>query len=81
MVVGTLRKLDADFQVRCNSWKISGSFSDSDLSKLPSGVGTRTLSNYQSSTDIKQVTVTVTWQQNNNQKKIDLATLIYRNGI
>jgi len=59
----------------------TGSVSDTDLSKLPSGAATRTVTNYQSSTAIKQVNVTVTWQVNGANKQISMETLIYQNGI
>lgn len=59
----------------------SGSISDSDLAKLPSGTGTRTMANYQSSADIKQATVSVYWVQNGLSQSLNLSTLIYRFGI
>lgn len=59
----------------------SGPVSDSDLSKLPTGAATRTITNYQSSTVIKQVSVTVTWEINGANRQVSMDTLIYQNGI
>lgn len=59
----------------------SGSFSDPDLSKLPSGSTNLTISSYQSSADIKQATITVNWIQNGASKQILLDTLVYKYGI
>lgn len=54
---------------------------DPDLSKLPSGTALRTVTNYQGSSQIKQVNVTVTWQVNGNDRQISMETLIYQYGI
>lgn len=59
----------------------SGSFTDPDLPKLPSGAAVRTIANYQSSTQIKQATITVTWQVNGANRQVFMDTLIYQNGI
>lgn len=63
------------------SLPLSGSFSDPDLSKLPSGSTNLTISSYLTSADIKQATITVNWIQNGAVKQIILNTLIYKNGI
>lgn len=59
----------------------SGQFSDPDLTKLPGGTATRTVSDYQSNPQIKQVQVEVNWQLNNAPKSLKLESLIYQYGI
>lgn len=59
----------------------SGSIVDGDLSKLPQGAGTKTVTSYQSSADIKDVLITVTWVENHASKQLKMETLIYKNGL
>ncbi len=59
----------------------SGSISDPDLQKLPSGSATRTISDYQSSTKIKQVTITVNWKEKEVPRQLVMETLISENGL
>ncbi|MEK7581529.1 MAG: prepilin-type N-terminal cleavage/methylation domain-containing protein [Patescibacteria group bacterium] len=59
----------------------SGPFADPNLSKLPQGAATLTVSNYQSSTQIKQVSINVTWVVNSTTRQVHMDTLIYENGI
>jgi len=59
----------------------SGPFTDPDLAKLTSSTATLTISDYQSSADIKQATVKIDWLQNGSPRQIILDTLIYKNGI
>jgi len=59
----------------------SGSFADAELSKLPQGAATRTLTSYQSSTDIKDVLITVSWIEKGVLKQLKMETLIYKNGL
>ena len=73
--IETLRKMNFD------SLPASGSFTDSDLSKLPQGSAAQTLSPYQTSPDIKLVTIRVNWIENGATKSITEDTLIYRNGL
>ena len=57
----------------------STTFSDANLTKLPNSTATQTFSDY--GTDIKQVTLQVSWQESGVNKNIKIDTLIYRNGI
>ena len=59
----------------------SGSFSGTGLSSLPSGSGSLTVVNYQSSTDIKQITVTVSWNDRGTTRSVTLETLIGSGGL
>src|SRR3989338_10491422 len=59
----------------------SGSFSDSELAQLPSGVATRTIEDYQGSDKIKQATITIDWIEKSAPKKILIETLISENGL
>ena len=59
----------------------TSSFSDSDLTKLPSGTTNRTVSNYQSDVDIKQITVIIGWTEKGVAKQLVMDTLISRNGL
>lgn len=73
--IETLRKMNFD------SLPTSGSFTNPDLTKLPQSTATQTLTNYQNSPDIKQVTIQVNWIENKATKSISTNTLIYRNGL
>lgn len=73
--IETLRSQDFD------SLPSSGPFVDPNLSNLPQGSDSLTVSNYQSSPDIKLITVQVSWVQSTSAKSIFLNTLIYRNGL
>jgi Tfp pilus assembly protein PilV len=60
----------------------SGSFSDSQLSSLPQGVASITVADYDPpSTKIKQVTVTVSWQEQSKPYQVSLSTLISQGGL
>ena len=61
----------------------SGSISDPDLSKLPSGTASRTILDYGSPADpkIKQVTIQVNWTSNGAPRDIKMDTLISENGL
>lgn len=59
----------------------SGAIVDPNLSKLPAGAATRTVTTYQSDPTIKQINVTVTWTFNGSARQLQMATLIYQNGI
>ncbi|EKD62558.1 MAG: hypothetical protein ACD_52C00128G0001, partial [uncultured bacterium] len=60
----------------------SGNFADSDLSQLPQGTATRTITDYQPpSTEIKDVLITVAWVENDAPKQVQMETLIYKNGL
>ncbi|MDO8487087.1 MAG: hypothetical protein Q7S45_02245 [Candidatus Curtissbacteria bacterium] len=73
--IESLRKMDFD------SLPPTGSFADADLSKLPQGAATQTLTSYQTSPDIKLVTIQVNWVENSVTKSLSEDTLIYRNGL
>lgn len=66
----------ADF----SSLPSSGTISDPQLSSIPSGAGSFTITNYQSYTGMKQLTVTVTWS-NNGSKSVTLNTLAGDGGL
>ena len=65
----------------------TSTFSDSRLSSLASGSATLTIADCPVSickndeTDIKQVTVTLTWREKNQTRTINLATLIAEGGL
>ena len=59
----------------------TGSFTDSDLSKLPQATTTRTITNYQSNPKIKLVTLKVNWVESQVTKNIQLETLISETGL
>jgi prepilin-type N-terminal cleavage/methylation domain-containing protein len=52
----------------------SGSFSDTDLANLPDGSGAIAVSVYNAKT--KQVTVTVSWNENGTSQNVALTTLV-----
>lgn len=64
-----------------SSLPTTGTFTDSGLSDLISSAASITVTDYQSSAEIKEITVVVSWQQENQQKSISLETLIYDGGI
>ena len=59
----------------------NGSINDLDLSKLPSGVATRQVSNYQASSKIKQVIIDITWTENNAGRELKMVSLFTENGM
>lgn len=59
----------------------SGSISDQELTKLPGSSATRTINDYQSNQDIKQVVVSVSWTENEVPRNVTLETLITQNGL
>jgi Tfp pilus assembly protein PilV len=59
----------------------SGTFADTNLSQLPQGSATRTITNYQSSPDVKDVSITVAYTENGAPKQVKMETLIYKNGL
>lgn len=59
----------------------SGSFSNSEITSLPSGTAYRNVSNYQSSPDIKLINITISWLLNGVNRQISMETLIYQYGI
>lgn len=59
----------------------SCAITDSDLSKLPASCGDRTITNYTGDPDIKQVTITIRWQEKGIAKSLVMDTLIYANGL
>lgn len=73
--IETLRKTNF------NQLPASGPFTDPDLTKLPQSSAQRTIGNYQSDPDIKQVTVQVNWTVGGAPREIKLETLIYKNGL
>lgn len=60
---------------------VNGSVSDPDLSKLPQGTATRTITIIDGDPHIKEVIVTVTWVQSGVTKTFQLGTIIYEYGI
>lgn len=59
----------------------SGTFGDSQLSKLPQGSAYLTVSDYGGSNKIKQIESKVTWYEQSVAKEIKLTTLISENGL
>lgn len=53
----------------------------SGLEKLPSPTTELTIENYQGDSNIKKVTVDVSWQQETTSKKVNLVTLVSRQGL
>jgi len=52
-----------------------------DVTKLPSGQATRTISDYSGNTEIKLATILVTWVDNSANKNIKMETLLYEFGL
>ncbi len=59
----------------------TSSFTDSNLTKLPGGTTNQTVTTYQSSLDIKQVSILISWTESGIAKSFSMDTLIYKNGI
>lgn len=65
-----------------SSLPASGAISDSDLAKLsPDAAATRSVTNYQGNTNIKQITITVSWTEEGVAKQIEMVTLLYEYGV
>lgn len=56
-------------------------FADTDLSRLTSGSAKQTIDPYQSSADMKLITIQVNWTVSGAAKQSKIETLIYKNGI
>ena len=59
----------------------SGTFTDSDLSRLPQATAVQTIANYLGNTKIKLVTTTVIWTESGVSKNAKLETLISETGL
>lgn len=59
----------------------SGSFTDSQLSKLPQSSAYLTVENYQGSTKIKKIEAKVSWFEQSLAKEVKVTTLISENGL
>ncbi len=58
----------------------SGTISDALLSQIPSGAGSYTVSNYSGYTGVKEIVVTVTWNDGQS-KQVVLKTLTQSGGL
>ncbi len=58
----------------------SGSISDTQLNLIPSGSGTFTIADYSGYSDLKQLIVTVTWNDGSS-KSVTLNTLALKGGL
>jgi len=59
----------------------SGSFSDSNMTKIPQGSGQMNIAVVNGQADLSQVKVTVFWVQEGQTKSIQLDTLMSKNGL
>lgn len=59
----------------------SGSFTDSQLAKLPRGTALLTIANYQGNINTKQIEAKVSWYEQSIQKQVTLTTLISKDGL
>ncbi len=59
----------------------SGSFTDSQLSKLSGGAANLTVTNYQANTNTKQIESKVSWYEQSIQKQVKLTTVISKSGL
>ena len=73
--IETLRK--SDFA----SLPGTGSFSDPDLSKLPSSTANRTITDYEGDSDIKKVEILIAWTEKGVAQQLKMDTLISKNGL
>lgn len=76
-----IKKMEEIRNTPFSSLPSSGPFSDPDLSKLPSGSGNLTVTDWNGNSGIKAVTVKVSWQQAQGTKEVRLDTLITKGGI
>lgn len=74
------KKMEALRATAVDSLPASGSISDSQLSQIPFGSGSFTVANYTGYTGIKEITVTVTWNDGSN-KSVVIKTLAGSGGI
>ena len=64
-----------------NSLPPGGAFTDFGLANLASSTASYTITDYQGSADIKQVTVIVSWDEQGKQRSTSLETLISKGGL
>lgn len=62
-----------------DSLPVSGPLTDSELLLLPSGSGSMTFTDI--NTDLKQVNITVSWNESGNTKSVSYDTYIYSGGL
>lgn len=66
-----------------NNWPAPGSFTDSDLTKLPNGSANLAIADSNGFANLKEVIVTVSWYESasSNPKTVQLDTLVTLGGI
>lgn len=77
------RRMETHRNTAYNSIAIGSNltFTDASTSKLPNSTASETITLYESSIDVKQVAILITWTENGNPRTFNMDTLIYRNGI
>lgn len=76
------KKIEEIRNLPFGSLPASGSFTDSAMSQMPSGAtASLTVQNYSGSSQIKQITATISWTENGNGKSTTLDTLVASGGL
>lgn len=76
-----IKKIEELKSVPFASLPASGPFTDSALSALPQAQANLTVANHGGSAGIKEITVTISWQENGVTKNVEVKTMLTGGGI
>ncbi|MEK7508433.1 MAG: prepilin-type N-terminal cleavage/methylation domain-containing protein [Patescibacteria group bacterium] len=76
-----IKKIEELKAVPFGSLPVSGSFIDSALSALPQVQANLTVANHGGSAGIKEITATISWQENGITKNVEVKTMLTSGGI
>lgn len=76
-----LKKVEELKSLPFSSLPSTGPFTDSALSVLSQPQANLTISNYGGSAQLKEITVTISWQEMNKTKTVELKTLLTEGGV
>lgn len=76
-----LKKVEELKSLPFSSLPSSGPFTDSALSVLSQPQANLTINDYNGSAQLKEITVTISWQETNKTKTVELKTLLTEGGI
>lgn len=76
-----IKKVEELKAVPFGSLPVSGSFTDSALAALPQVQANLTVADYGGSAGIKEITVTISWQESAGAKNVQVKTILTSGGI
>ena len=76
-----VKKIEELKAVPFGSLPVTGSFTDSALTALPQAQANLTVTDHGGSASVKEITVTISWQESVGAKNIQLKTMLTNGGI